>query len=78
LGEVREKPRPFYGEICRRSIDPEPMLRMLVVGYSYGIRSERRSCEEVELHLADRWFGRLDLDDQVPAALRDGGKGDAG
>ena len=39
---------------------------MLIVGYCYGIRSERRLCEEVELHLAYRWFCRLDLDDQVP------------
>jgi transposase len=39
---------------------------MLIVGYCYGIRFERRLCEEVELHLAYRWFCRLDLDDQVP------------
>ena len=42
------------------------MIRMLIVGYCYGIRSERRLCEEVELHLAYRWFCRLDLDDKVP------------
>ena len=42
------------------------MIRMLIIGYCYGIRSERRLCEEVELHLAYRWFCRLDLDDQVP------------
>jgi transposase len=42
------------------------MIRMLIVGYCYGIRSERKLCEEVELHLADRWFCRLDLDDDVP------------
>jgi IS5 family transposase len=42
------------------------MIRMLIVGYCYGIRSERRLCEEVELHLAYRWFCRLDLDDRVP------------
>jgi transposase len=42
------------------------MIRMLIVGYSYGIRSERRLCEEVELHLAYRWFCRLYLDDKVP------------
>jgi len=42
------------------------MIRMLIVGYCYGIRSERRLCEEVDLHLAYRWFCRLDLDDQVP------------
>src|SRR5262245_19499428 len=42
------------------------MIRMLIVGYCYGIRFERRLCEEVELHLAYRWFCRLDLDDRVP------------
>ena len=41
-------------------------MRMLMVGYCYGIRSERRLCEEVQLHLAYRWFCRLDLDDKVP------------
>ena len=56
LGEVREKLKPFDSEIGRPSIDPELMLRMLIVGYCYGIRSERRLCEEVELHLAYRWF----------------------
>ena len=57
---------PFYSDIGRPSIDPELMIRMLIVGYCYGIRSERRLCEEVELHLAYRWFCRLDLDDRVP------------
>jgi len=66
LGELREKLVPFYSEIGRPSIDPELMIRMLIVGYCYGIRFERRLCEEVELHLAYRWFCRLDLDDKVP------------
>jgi transposase len=66
LVELREKLASFYSEIGRPSIDPELMIRMLIVGYCYGIRSERRLCEEVELHLAYRWFCRLDLDDQVP------------
>lgn len=56
----------FYSDTGRPSIDPELMLRMLIVGYSYGIRSERRLCEEVSLDLAYRWFCRLDLDDEVP------------
>src|SRR6202040_630219 len=56
----------YYSEIGRPSIDPELMIRMLIVGYCYGMRSERRLCEEVELHLAYRWFCRLDLDDKVP------------
>lgn len=42
------------------------MIRMLIVGYCYGVRFERRLCQEVELHLAYRWFCRLDLDDPVP------------
>jgi transposase len=54
----------FYSHTDRPSIDPE--LRMLIVGYCYGICSERRLCEEVSLHLAYRWFCRLDLDDAVP------------
>jgi len=66
LVELCEKLRPFYSEIGRPSIDPELMLRMLIVGYCYGLRSERRLCEEVELHLAYRWFCRLDLEDKVP------------
>ena len=66
LADLREKLAPFYSEIGRPSIDPELMLRMLIVGYCYGIRFERRLCQEVELHLAYRWFCRLDLDDTVP------------
>jgi len=66
LGELRDKLAPFYSEIGRPSIDPELMIRMLIVGYCYGVRFERKLCEEVELHLAYRWFCRLDLDDRVP------------
>jgi transposase len=66
LAELRDKMAPFYSEIGRPSIDPELMIRMLILGYCYGIRFERRLCEEVELHLAYRWFCRLDLDDRVP------------
>ena len=61
LTELREKLKPFYSELGRPSIDPELMMRMLIVGYCYGLRSERKLCEEVELHLAYRWFCRLDL-----------------
>ncbi len=66
LVELRDKLAAFYSEIGRPSIDPELMIRMLLVGYCYGIRSERQLCGEVELHLAYRWFCRLDLDDLVP------------
>ena len=71
MAELREKLAPFYSEIGRPSIDPELMIRMLIVGYCYGIRSERRLCEEVEMHLAYRWFCRLDIDDQVPDPTTD-------
>src|SRR5471030_1021925 len=66
LAEIRTRLEPFYSDIGRPSIDPELMLRMLIVGYCYGIRFERKLCEEVELHLAFRWFCRLDLEDRVP------------
>jgi transposase len=52
LTGLREHLRPFYSEAGRPSIDPELMIRMLIVGYCSGIRSERRLCEEVHLNLA--------------------------
>src|ERR1700692_4328191 len=66
LADVHEQLAPYYSEIGRPSVDPELMIRMLIVGYCYGLRSERRLTQEVELHLAYRWFCRLDLDDKVP------------
>jgi transposase len=66
LVDVREKLAPFYSDIGRPSIDPELMIRMLIVSYCYGIRFERKLCEEVKLHLGYRWFCRLELDDKVP------------
>ena len=66
LDGVREHLRPFYSTTGRPSIDPELLLRMLIVGYCSGIRSERRLCEEVHLNLAYRWFCRLGLDGEVP------------
>src|SRR5216110_2107784 len=66
LSGIRDHLRPFYSEMGRPSIDPELMIRMLIVGYCFGIRSERRLCEEVHLNLAYRWFCRLDLEDAVP------------
>ena len=66
LGGVRGRLKPYYSEIGRPSIDPDLMIRMLIVGYCYGLRSERKLTQEVELHLAYRWFCRLDLDDKVP------------
>ena len=63
---IREYLQPFYSRTGRPSIDPELMLRMLLLGYCYGIRSERRLCEEVHFNLAYRWFCRLGLEQTVP------------
>jgi len=66
LHGLRQELAPFYSTIGRPSIDPELMLRMLIVGYCFAIRSERRLCEEVHLNLAYRWFCRLGLNGEVP------------
>jgi transposase len=66
LGDLRQHLCSFYSHTGRPSIDPELMIRMLIVGYCFGIRSERRLCEEVHLNLAYRWFCRLGLEDPVP------------
>ena len=66
LTGLREQLRPFYSETGRPSIDPELIIRMLLVGYCFGIRSERRLCEEVHLNLAYRWFCGLGLEGAVP------------
>jgi transposase len=66
LADLHNELEPHYSDIGRPSVDPELMLRMLIIGYCYGIRSERRLCEEVELHLAYRWFCKLDLEDEIP------------
>jgi transposase len=66
LGEFRENVPGTYSHTGRPSIDPELMIRMLIIGYCYGIRSERRLCEEVNLNLAYRWFCRLGLKGKVP------------
>ena len=56
LSGIRERLRPYYSETGRPSIDPELMIRMLIIGYCMGIRSERRLCEEVHLNLAIAGF----------------------
>jgi transposase len=66
LSGIRAHLEPHYSDVGRPSIDPELMIRMLLVGYCYGIRSERRLCDEVHLNLAYRWFCRLGLDGDVP------------
>jgi transposase len=66
LSWLRRELKPHYSHTGRPSIDPELMIRMLVIGYCYSIRSERRLCQEVELNLAYRWFCRLGLEDKLP------------
>ena len=66
LSSIRAHLADFYSHTGRPSVDPELLIRMLLVGYCFGIRSERRLCEEVHLNLAYRWFCRLDLTDCVP------------
>jgi transposase len=63
---LRQELAPYYSAIGRPSVDPELMIRMLLVGYCFGIRSERRLCEEVHLNLAYRWFCGLGLTGEVP------------
>jgi transposase len=66
LSDTRRFLAPYYSSIGRPSIDPELLIRMLIAGYCFGIRSERRLCDEVHLNLAYRWFCRLDLTDPAP------------
>ena len=56
---MRERLRDTYSTIGRPSIDREVLLRLLLLGYLYGITSERRLMQEVRMHLAYRWFSRL-------------------
>ncbi|MCP5438706.1 MAG: transposase [Chromatiaceae bacterium] len=66
LNHLREHLSDFYSTTGRPSVDPGLMVRMLIVGYCFGIRSERRLCEEVHLNLAYRWFCQLGLEGEVP------------
>ncbi len=66
LSSIRAHLADFYSHTGRPSVDPELLIRMLLVGYCFGIRSERRLCEEVHLNLAYRWFCRLDLNERIP------------
>lgn len=63
---IRPKVEHLYSDTGRPSVDPTVMMRMLVVGYLFGITSERRLCDEVRMHLGYRWFVGLALDDKVP------------
>ncbi len=66
LSFVRERVKGLYSATGRPSIDPEVLLRLLLLGYLYGITSERRLLEEVRMHLAYRWFTRLDFEQEIP------------
>lgn len=66
LSWVRAELAPHYSRVGRPSIDPELMIRMLIVGYAFAIRSERQLCREVQVNLAYRWFCKLGLEDPIP------------
>src|SRR6476620_8560526 len=66
LSWVHAELAPFYSKIGRPSIDPVLMIRMLIVGYVFAIRSERRLCSEVQVNLAYRWFCQLGIEDRIP------------
>src|SRR5258705_2955064 len=66
FGFVRDRLRDSYSEAGRPSIDPELLLRILLIGYLYGISSERKLVEELRMHLAWRWFTGLGFDEEVP------------
>jgi transposase len=63
---VREQLKDRYSETGRPSIDPELLLRILLIGYLYGVTSERRLLEELRMHLAWRWFTGLSFDQEIP------------
>ena len=63
---VREKLKDSYSENGRPSIDPELLLRILLIGYLYGITSERKLVEELRMHLSWRWFTGLGFDQEIP------------
>ena len=66
LGWVHKELAPYYSHTGRPSIDPVLMIRMLIVGYVFAIRSERRLCAEVQVNLAYRWFCQLGIEDGLP------------
>ena len=66
FGFVRERLKDSYSETGRPSIDPELLLRILLIGYLYGVSSERKLVEELRMHLAWRWFTGLGFDQEVP------------
>ena len=66
LSWVHKELAPYYSHTGRRSIDPVLMIRMLLVGYVFAIRSERQICAEIQVNLAYRWSCKLGIDDKLP------------
>src|SRR5512136_1186339 len=66
LSWVHKELAPYYSHTGRPSIDPALIIRMLLVGYVFAIRSERRLCAEVQVNLAYRWFCKLGIEDKIP------------
>ena len=69
LSWLRSELAPYYSHTGCPSVDPELMIRMMLLGNCYSIRSERRLCREVKMNLASRWFCGLGLEDMVPGQL---------
>src|SRR5689334_10931466 len=69
LSWVHKELAPYYSHTGRPSIDPVLMIRMLLVGYVFALRSERRLCSEVQVNLAYRWFCQLSVEDQIPNSV---------
>ena len=72
LSWVHRELAPYYSHTGRPSIDPVLMIRMLIVGYVFAIRSERRICAEVQVNLAYRWFCKLGIEDPLPSERQAG------
>ena len=66
LNWVHQELAPYHSHTGRPSIDPVLMIRMLLVGYIFAIRSERRLCAEIQVNLAYRWFCKLGIEDKIP------------
>lgn len=66
LSWIHDELAPYYSDTGRPSIDPELMLRMLILGYVFAVRSERQICSEVQVNLAYRWFCRLSIEEAIP------------
>jgi transposase len=66
LSWVHAELKPYYSRMGRPSIDPALMIRMMLIGYVFAIRSERALCREVQVNLAYRWFCGLGIEDKIP------------